>query len=235
MNWKLCCAVSLGLSVAACAGPKFVGRTDLNYVGGGEMPAPMREDVTVPSRPYAIGPSDELSIDVFGVSELSQRVVVDASGQISMPLLGSLTVSGMTASEVADTITRGLKGAYVRNPSVSVNISKAVSQVVTVDGAVGRPGLYPLSGRMSLLRAIALASSTTEFARENHVVVFRESGGKKYAALYDLRAIRQGAYGDPDIYANDIIVVGDSQARRVFKDVLAASGLITTPIIAILQ
>jgi polysaccharide export outer membrane protein len=141
----------------------------------------------------------------------------------------------MTAEELAQAITKGLCGAYVRDPRVSVNISRAVSQVVAVDGAVGKPGLYPLSGKMSLLRVIALASSTTEFARENHVVVFREAGGKKYAALYDLRAIRQGAYVDPEIYANDIVVVGDSQARRIFRDVLSASGLLTTPIIALLQ
>ncbi|MEI9928773.1 MAG: Wzz/FepE/Etk N-terminal domain-containing protein [Sphingomonas sp.] len=79
-----------------------------------------------------------------------------------------------------------------RTPRVSVNIANAASQVITVDGAVAQPGMYPLVGRMSLMRAVARASGTTEFARENHVVVFRDSGGKKYAALYDLAAISTG-------------------------------------------
>lgn len=81
------------------------------------------------------------------------------------------------------------------------------------------------------MRAIARASGTSEFARENYVVVFRNVDGKRYAALYDLRAIRQGMYDDPEIFSNDVIYVGDSQARRLFRDIIAASPLISTPLI----
>jgi polysaccharide export outer membrane protein len=112
-----------------------------------------------------------------------------------------------------------------------VNIVTAASQVITVDGSVTTPGIYPLLGRMSLMRAIARASGTTEFARENYVVVFRNVESKRYAALYDLRAIRQGMYEDPEIFSNDVIYVGDDQARRVFRDLVAAAPLISTPLI----
>ena len=55
------------------------------------------------------------------------------------------------------------------------------------------------------------------------------------AALYSLKAIRSGAYDDPEVFANDVIVVGDSQARRIFKDVLQASPLITTPLLILFR
>jgi polysaccharide biosynthesis/export protein len=132
-------------------------------------------------------------------------------------------------------LARRLAGNYVRDPQVTVNLEETVSQVVTVDGQVTRPGLYPVIGRMTLMRAVANAGGTAEFARLDDVVVFRTVAGQRYAALYNLRAIRRGVYADPEIFANDIVVVGDSQARRIFRDILQAAPLITTPIIALVQ
>lgn len=234
MRMQIVPAVIAATLLAGCGSSKFVGRPGLNYVSAEAMPAPTREDLVVPSRPYAIGPSDQISIDVFGVPEVSRAVTVDLTGQISLPLAGTIKASGLTAPELAEVVTERLRGT-VRDPRVTVNVTNAANQVVTVDGAVSAPGVYPVTGRMSLMRAITRAQGTTEFSKENHVVVFRRAGGADYATLYDLRAIRAGAYADPEIFSNDVIVVGESQARRIFKDVLAASSLITTPIIALVR
>jgi polysaccharide export outer membrane protein len=67
------------------------------------------------------------------------------------------------------------------------------------------------------------------------VIVFRRVNNRDMAALYDLRAIRLGMYPDPEVYANDIIEVGEARARRVFKDLLQASGLLVAPLITVLQ
>jgi polysaccharide export outer membrane protein len=75
----------------------------------------------------------------------------------------------------------------------------------------------------------------TEFARLQDVVIFRTVGEQQMAALYNLSAVRRGAYPDPEIFAGDVIVVGDSPARRLFRDVLQASPLFVTPIVALLQ
>jgi polysaccharide export outer membrane protein len=88
---------------------------------------------------------------------------------------------------------------------------------------------------MTLMRAIATARGVTEFARMDDVVIFRTVGSRDMAALYNLGAIRRGSYPDPEIFAGDIVVVGDSPARRLFRDVLQASPLFLTPIIAVLQ
>jgi polysaccharide export outer membrane protein len=224
----------IGALLSGCADSKFVGRPGLT-VQQGDMPAPQQKDLTVPPRPYSIGPSDQLEIDVFGVPDLSKTVTVDLTGRIAMPLIGPVPVTGLTSDQVATEIVQRLRGRYVKDPRVSVNITSNASQVFTVDGAVAQPGLFPIVGRMSLLRAIARASGLTEFARANYIVVFRQIDGKKYAALYDLAAIRQGVYDDPEIYANDVIMVDESRARRIFKDLLSASPLLTTPVIALLQ
>jgi polysaccharide export outer membrane protein len=88
---------------------------------------------------------------------------------------------------------------------------------------------------MTLMRAIASAKGMNEFAREEEVVILRTANGRKMAGLYNLAAIRRGAYDDPAIYANDVIVVGDSPQRRMFRDLVALSPVLAAPLIAILQ
>jgi len=219
--------------LASCAStPEIGGAPDLQVLESSEMPPPDRSDMVEAERPYIVGPFDKLAIDVFGVEELSNRKVqVDASGRISFPLVGVINISGMTPGEIETTLQQKLAANYVRNPQVTVNLEQTVSQVVTVEGQVKRPGLFPVVGRMTLLRAVALAGGTDEFAKLNEVVVFRTVKGEQYAALYSLKQIRLGAYGDPDIYANDVVVVGESQARRTFKDFLQIVPLLTTPLI----
>ncbi len=226
--------VIIGVCVSGCSDSQFVGRPGLT-VQQQALPAPRQRDLTVPPRPYSIGPADQLEIDVFGVPDLSKTVTVDLTGRIALPLIGPVPVTGLTSDQVAVEVANRLRGRYVKDPRVSVNITSNASQVFTVDGAVAQPGLFPIVGRMSLMRAIARASGLTEFARANYVVVFREVDGKKYAALYDLAAIRQGVYDDPEIYANDVVMVDESRARRIFKDALSASPLLTAPVVALLQ
>lgn len=236
MKIRCCAAAAIAIALSGCAGgPPFVGREGLEVVQGGDLPPPTRQDLGTAAAEALIGPLDQLQVEVFGVAELTRSVQVDAGGRISLPLAGVIEAAGKTPQEVAAIVEDRLQGRYVRSPQVTVNVVNPVSQVFTVEGEVRDPGQYPVAGSMTLMRSIARAKGLTEFARINHVVVFRRVGNQDMAALYDLRAIRQGLYADPPVYANDVISVGDSQARRLFRDVLQASGLITTPIIALIQ
>lgn len=211
-------------------------------LGGGEgiqvldtttLPAPT--DITNGEPNYRIGPFDKLIIDVFGVEDLDREVQVDGSGDITYPLVGRVSAKGLTPIELAQVIAGRLRGTYIRDPQVSVNLKETVSQVVTVDGQVKDPGLYPVLGSMTLMRAVARAGGTSEFAKLEDVVVFRTVNEQKYVALYNLQAIRRGAYEDPRIYANDIVVVGDSPGRRRFRDLMSASSLLATPLVALVN
>lgn len=199
------------------------------------LPAPDRADLVVNDRPSLIGPLDTIQVDVFNVPELSREMQVDASGRIAMPLIGTIDARGKTATELADAIEAALRGRYIRNPDVTVNIKSSVSQVVTIDGQVVEPGLYPVTNQMTLVRAIASAKGLTEFAKIDDVVILRTVNGNKMAGLYNLSAIRRGGYDDPPIYANDVIVVGDSSQRRLFRDLISVSPLLSAPLIALVR
>ena len=213
-------------------------------LGGGEgiqvlemtaLPAPLSAADASGEPSYRIGAFDKLIIDVFGVEELAREVQVDGSGDITYPLVGRVAAKGLTPIELAQVIAGRLRGTYIRDPQVSVNLKETVSQVVTVDGQVKDPGLYPVLGSMTLMRAVARAGGTSEFAKLDDVVVFRTVDQQKYVALYNLGAIRRGQYEDPKIYASDIVVVGDSPGRRMFRDLMSASSLLATPLIALVN
>ena len=221
------------LLLAACATtPKIGGAANLDVMDSSTLPAPDRADIAASTRPYFVGPFDRLTIDVFGIAELAQREVqVDSEGRISFPLVGVVVVAGKTPAEIEAELTQRLRQAHVRDPQVSVNLKEMVSQRIAIEGEVEKPGLYPVTGNMTLLKAIALAEGTTEFSKLNDVVVFRTVRGKQYAALYNLDAIRHGAYPDPEIFPGDIVMVGESRGRRLFKDIIQTLPAITSPLI----
>lgn len=223
--------------LSGCAGPAALGgASNIQVLSDKELPAPDRSDLVSETRPYLIGPFDKLIIDVFGIDELSKKEVqTDASGRISFPLAGIVEAAGRTPAEVEEEIEGRLRNRYVRDPQVTVNLKETVSQVITVDGQVKEPGLYPVIGKMTLMRAVATAKGTAEFAKLDDVVIFRTVKGQDLAALYNLAAIRRGNYADPEVFANDVVIVGDSKARRLFKDALQIVPLLTTPLIIALQ
>lgn len=183
------------------------------------LPAP---DPTLTARDfssYQLGPSDLVSIEVFGAPTLTREGEVDAAGNLSMPLIGTVPAGGKTPTEVAGYIADKLRGRYLNDPQVSVTIKKAASQVVTVDGSVREPGSYPVVRRMTLQQAIAAAKGASDLANLDHVAIFRDAGGVKNVALFSLKAIRAGKMPDPQIYANDIVVVGENGTRRFLKDI----------------
>lgn len=219
--------------LGGCATSSVGGDPSVKVVEPSAFLPPEGEDNEGQTRPYRIGAFDKLEVDVFGIEELSKREVqADSAGRFSFPLIGVVDASGKTPIEVEKVIAERLKTRFVKDPQVTVNLKQIVSQVVTVDGAVREPGLYPVLGKMTLIRAIATAKGTSEFARESAVIVFRTVRGQRMIALYNLGAIRRGAYPDPAIYANDLIVVDESAARRYFKDFVQLSPLLGSVVVA---
>lgn len=230
---RMLAAVLLAATIPACSnGPRLGETTEpLSVTKMTDLPPPSGADLVVASSPYHIGPFDKLNITVFGVPELSGEFQTDAAARLSLPLAGTVSAAGLTPGELADAIDKRLRGNFVKNPQVSVNLKETTSQVYTVDGQVTQPGSYPALGNITLMRAVANAKGASEFARLDDVVVFRSVNGRPMAALYNLGAIRRGIYPDPKIYANDIVVVGDSKARRMFQQFLQIAPLLTTPVV----
>lgn len=224
------------LSLPACSSdPVLRSSAEVTVIENQPLAPPSRRDLFLPGLTYVIGPYDELDVVAFNMPDLSRKIRVDADGTASLPLVGPVKASGLTPTEFARQVENAMRQHFVRFPQVSVSVSDVVSQVVTIDGEVRTPGGYPLVGKSTLLRILAKAEGATQYAKLSHVVIYRKVDGKNYAALYDLRAVRSGYYSDPDVYPNDIVVVGTSQARRLFGDVVSASSLIVTPLALLLR
>lgn len=222
--------------MTSCAGSLPPAAPGITRLSQETLPEPTRADLHSNADTYLIGAYDEIRIDVFGVGQLSnQNIQVDASGRIAFPLVGTVEAAGKSPAELASMLQTRLKAAYVRDPRVTVNLTKIVSQLVTVEGEVREPGIYPILGKMTLLKAVASAKGTTEFSKLNDVVIFRTVNGKSFAALYNLRAVRNGTYPDPEIFSGDVVMVGESRGRRLFKDFLQVLPLLSTPLIVALQ
>jgi len=172
---------------------------------------------------YRIGATDLLKVNVFQVPDLSiDELRVDASGLIEMPLIGSVTAAGLTPSELSLEISDRLRERYLQNPRVTVTVSEAASQKVTIDGAVTKPGVYEMRGRTTLLQAIAMAEGPTRIADLESVAVFRRVNDQRMVAVFDLKAIRNGEADDPVVRGDDVVVVDTSRLNAVMRDVVSA-------------
>lgn len=167
---------------------------------------------------YRIGTFDVLKISIFNVPELSKTLQVSEAGTINFPLLGDLKVAGSTTRELEVNLAMALAEDYLQSPQVAVQVTEFNSQQITVDGAVNQPGVYPLSGPLTLLQAIASAKGLTTSA-DTRVVVFREFDGKRRAAKFDLSAIRSGDAQDPALKAGDVIIASDSLSKKALDSI----------------
>jgi polysaccharide export outer membrane protein len=174
----------------------------------------------------AIQPGDRLFIRVLGEPDLtSDQYWVDGSGKVQVPLAGEFEVSGKTTSDLRSEITGRLGKRFIRDPQVAVSIVDHSKSSVTVEGEVQKAGRFEASPGLTLVGALALAQSTTKDAKLDEVVVFRQSGGQRMAARFDLRQLRTGTAPDPQIIAGDVIVVGRSAIKGTWHDVLQAAPL----------
>lgn len=183
---------------------------------------PDLETVITDSGPQRVGPLDRVRVSVFNEPELTGEFQVDRAGTIAYPLLGQVDVQGRTTEEVATLLRARLSERYVRDPRIQVAVAEAAAQTVTVEGAVGRSGVYPIIGSTTLIRAVALAQGTTRDSNDARVLVFRTIDGRRTAAAFDLNAIRRAEAEDPTIYGNDLIVIPTSRGRMMFRDILSA-------------
>lgn len=167
---------------------------------------------------YRIGAMDLLQISVFGVEDLDKEVRVNSNGQISLPLVGGIMAGGRTIPELEAQLAKEYADGFLQNPQVSVFVKEYSSQRITLEGAVKKPGIYPITGRTSLLQAIALAEGVDDkIADLGGIVLMRQVEGKRQAAVFDLRLVRKGMVDDPQVYGDDIIVVEQSGSKSAFR------------------
>ena len=170
------------------------------------QPAP--QSVGAADSSYRIGPQDVLRIDVWKEAEISRAVPVRPDGKISLPLLNDVQASGLTAMELANNITEGLK-KFINNPQVTVSVTEINSRRVYVTGEVSKPGAYPLLPNMTALQAVTSAGGFTQFARTKNIYILRNEGGKQTKYPFNYNDVVKGKRPDDNItlQPGDTIVV----------------------------
>lgn len=220
--------VALALSLAGCATDRSYGEApEIEIAQLDELPPPSIENL------YVIGPQVPLKIEVVGAELLNGTYLTDGQGRISFPLVGLIELSGLAPNEAEERIANLLRGNYLLNPQVRVIPNEIPPATVSVGGQVQRPGEYPILGRQSLLRVVNQAGGLDEYAKMDDVLILRTVAGQRYIGAYNIQAIQRGNYGDPAVYANDIIVVGDSPNRRRLDSILRFAPLLSTSAILI--
>ena len=227
MILRLFMAIAITFGLAACATTdRTVGASpDVQVAQLESLPTPTSAGV------YRVRPQETLDVVVSGSEMLSGAFLVDAEGYLKFPLTGEVYVAGKTPVEVSQAIANSLRGRVLVDPQVRVAPKEPVALSVSVGGEVKRPGTYAAASSTSLLRAINDAGGLAEYAKSDDVLIMRTVEGQNYIGVYNIAAIQRGNYADPILYANDIVMVGDSPGRRRLARILQFFPLLTSSLI----
>jgi polysaccharide export outer membrane protein len=145
---------------------------------------------------YQLGPNDRTRIIVFGQPSLTGEFVLDGNGVLAYPLIGNVNARGMTPSQLQATIAQRLDKDWIKNPSVSVEVS--TRRPFYVVGEVQKPGSYPYVTDMNVLNAIATAGGETYRANMHDFYIKRKENG---------RIVRVEANQESTLQPGDTVIV----------------------------
>jgi polysaccharide export outer membrane protein len=156
----------LALSVMAAAQQKSQKTASKSAPSAAVAAPPQQSAAAAVSPDFVIGVEDALSVNVWKDADSSApQVVVMPDGKITLPLIKDVQAAGLTARQLEASITEKLSQFLKDVPPVTVIILKIESRKVSIVGAVGRPGAYPLVGPLTVLELIARAGGIGEYAK----------------------------------------------------------------------
>ncbi|WP_337997624.1 polysaccharide biosynthesis/export family protein [Oleispirillum naphthae] len=194
--------LAAALLVAACGGTTVTPR-DRNPQGFAAW--------SDAAPPYLIGPGDHLSVMYRKTPEMDETAVVLPDGRITLKTTGVVSVMDQTVEEATATLTEKAR-KLLRDPIVTVAVADAVSAKVYVDGAVARPGAYPINGRIGVMEAIAQANGFRDEALLSSIALIRRSPrDTPMLKVIDLQGFLEGGAAaktaDVPLAAGDIVFV----------------------------
>jgi polysaccharide export outer membrane protein len=173
-----------------------------------------------------IGSGDLLEISVFGHPEFKQEQRVSGTGEITLPLIGSLKVDGLTIGQAQSTIRKKLvDGGYYKDPAVSVFAKEYATQGVSVLGEVNKPGVYPRLGQRRLLDVISAAGGLTQKAGRA-VTITRRNNPTVAQTLELSKEPEKAMVNNVEVYPGDTVVVSQAGVVYVIGDVAKPSGFV---------
>lgn len=165
--------------------------------------------VIQPSEDYTIGLQDVLAINVWKESEISRTVPVRPDGKISLPLVGGILANGLTPAQLEEKIAEKLSD-YVSDPEVTVIVQAINSRKFNMVGQIASPGTYDLTGRLTVLDAIAQAGGPVDFAKVKKIYILRLlKNGERLRIPFNYKQVIKGKnfHQNVDLEPGDTIVI----------------------------
>ena len=209
------CAVLSSLHMTLSASAQKYGDTNRtaspNVSGSGAAAGESGKVAGSPaaSPDYVIGSEDVLAISVWKETELSRNVPVRPDGKITLPLVGDVVASGLTAKQLQASLEQQLK-AYIDSPQVAVIVQEVRAQQYNLLGEVQRPGSYPLGKPLTVLDALALGGGFRDFAKTNKIYILRGSAaGTRQRIPFNYKQVIKGEKFEQNValLPGDTIVV----------------------------
>jgi polysaccharide export outer membrane protein len=177
------------------------------------------------STPLVIGPGDELDINVYGAPDLSGHMRVNASGNISIPLIGYIRIAGLSSSEAEATIEAKLRDkSVVNDPQVTVYVKEYGSSGISVAGEVAKPGPYSPVGPHRLFDVLQAAGGPTE--RASNRVIISHRGQKDVTTVVLSKDPAEMAASNIDLQPGDTVIVPRAGIVYVLGEVNRPGGYV---------
>jgi polysaccharide export outer membrane protein len=207
LEWTLLLAILTSLAVAQDAASSSQAS---NSKPATTAPPDLPKSATgVRPESYVIGAEDTISVYVWKEPDMSKSVPVRPDGMISLPLVGEVKAAGYTPVQLQDVLADRMK-KYVSDPQVTVVVEKIASLSFNIVGEVNHPGYFPLTRRMTVLDAIALAGGFRDFAKMTKVYVLRTAAnGSQQRLPFNYKQVIKGQNPQQNIelQPRDTIVV----------------------------
>jgi polysaccharide export outer membrane protein len=193
------------LFAATCTVLAFAGHAVMAAEAAGAVPQ------VAPPPLLQIGRGDEVRVEVFGNPDLATTTNVADDGSIHMPLAGPVPVTGRSPAEAARRIEAALKaGEFLVDPQVTVTVLRSLSQRVSVNGEVVRPGRYVIESDSTVLDLIALAGGITQKGSDIVYILRRDESGVQQRVPVDISGMLMAspdATSVPTLRGGDSIIV----------------------------
>lgn len=172
------------------------------------------EALSAPSG-YRLSANDQVSVEVFGEDDLRSNGRLNGEGNLSLPLLGSVRLAGLTLTEAATRLTELYGRDYLVNPKINVALVGYAKRRFTILGQVNRPGSYEMPegnpGGVDLLEAVAMAGGYTRIAAPDRISVRRRRDrGNDQIVKVNAKRLAKGEGGSFFVIPGDTVTVGES-------------------------
>jgi len=175
--------------------------------------APLPAAASAPAG-YILSANDYVSVEVFGEEDLRTSGRLNPEGNLSVPLLGSVHLAGLTLTQAASKLTESYGRDYLVSPKVNVMLLSYAKRRFSILGQVSRPGSFEMPesspGGIDLLEAIAMAGGYTRIAAPERITVRRHNANGDQIFKVNAKRFTKGSGGGFLVEPGDTITVGES-------------------------